>query len=60
MCEGEKEYKILGDSENCNSRKCEPDYDNESYLHQLQEPHQWEMELQGAYMHHEGDSENSK
>lgn len=41
-----------------NTKSGKPDYDNVLYLHKLRELHQWEMELQGACMHHEEDSVN--
>lgn len=46
--------------ESTKPKRCKPDYDNELYLHQLQELHQWAMGLQGACMHHEEDSVNHK
>lgn len=53
-------YKFLVIVEIAMPERCKPDYDNGLYLHQLQELHQWAMELRGACMHHEGDSENHK
>lgn len=56
----EEKVQIPGNIESVTPKRYKPDYDNELYLHQLQELHQWAMELQGACMHHEGDSVNHK